>query len=133
MNQQRGRQRRAGQNYERTDRVARLVREIVATELERIDDGRLFLLAVTGVDVDRELAKATVWFDVLDEEDLPEVVAALEEHRQRIQQSLARQSKMRRTPAVRFWPDPSIGEAKRIESILEELGMSSSDEKTEHD
>ena len=133
MNQQRGRQRRAGQNYERTDRVARLVREIVATELERIDDGRLFLLAVTGVDVDRELAKATVWFDVLDEEDLPEVVAALEEHRQRIQQSLARQSKMRRTPAVRFSPDPSIGEAKRIESILEELGMSSSDDKTEHD
>ena len=99
MNQQRGRQRRAGQNYERTDRVAGLVREIVATELERIDDGRLFLLAVTGVDVDRELAKATVWFDVLDEEDLPEVVVALEEHRQRIQQTLARQSNMRRTRA----------------------------------
>ena len=90
MKQQRGRQRRAGQNYERTDRVGGLIREIVATELERIDDERLFLLAVTGVDVDRELTRATVWFDVLDEEDVPEVVVALEEHRQRVQQTRAR-------------------------------------------
>ena len=133
MNQQRGRQRRAGHNYERTDRVAGLVREIVATELERIDDERLFLLAVTGVDVDRELARAIVWFDVLDEEDLPEVVVSLEEHRQRVQRALAQQSRMRRTPAVQFSPDPSIGEAHRIDSILEELGMDTPDEKSEPD
>ena len=133
MNQQRGRQRRAGHNYERTDRVAGLVREIVATELERIDDERLFLLSVTGVDVDRELARAIVWFDVLNEEDLPEVVIALEEHRQRVQRALAQQSRMRRTPAVKFSPDPSIGEAHRIDSILEELGMDTPDEKSEPD
>ena len=133
MNQQRGRQRRAGHNYERTDRVAGLVREIVATELERIDDERLFLLSVTGVDVDRELARAIVWFDVLDEENLPEVVVALEEHRQRVQRALAQQSRMRRTPAVKFSPDPSIGEAHRIDSILEELGMDTPDEKSEPD
>jgi|TARA_B100000959_G_scaffold279413_1_gene339512 ribosome-binding factor A len=133
MKHQRGRQRRTGQNFERTDRVAGLVREIVATELERIDDQRLFLLAVTGVDVDRELARATVWFDVLDEEDLPQVVVALEEHRQRIQQALASQSRMRRTPAIRFSPDPSIGDAGRIESILEDLGMGASPEKAEGD
>jgi len=133
MKHQRGRQRRTGQNFARTDRVAGLVREIVATELERIDDQRLFLLAVTGVDVDRELARATVWFDVLDEEDLPQVVVALEEHRQRIQQALASQSRMRRTPAIRFSPDPSIGDAGRIESILEDLGMGASPEKAEGD
>ncbi len=133
MKHQRGRRRRTGQNFERTDRVAGLVREIVATELERIDDQRLFLLAVTGVDVDRELARATVWFDVLDEEDLPQVAGALEEHRQRIQQALASQSRMRRTPAIRFSPDPSIGDAGRIESILEDLGMGASPEKAEGD
>jgi ribosome-binding factor A len=105
----------------------------VATELERIDDERLFLLAVTGVDVDRELARAIVWFDVLDEEDLPEVVVALEEHRQRVQRALAQQSRMRRTPAVQFSPDPSIGEAHRIDSILEDLGMDTPDEKSEPD
>jgi ribosome-binding factor A len=40
---------------------------------------------------------------------------------------------MRRTPAVQFSPDPSIGEAHRIDSILEELGMDTPDEKSEPD
>ena len=46
---------RGGRNFERTDRVGELVREIVAGELERIDDDRLFPVAITGVEVDREL------------------------------------------------------------------------------
>ena len=38
MSNKRGRQRRSGQNYERTDCVSGLVKEIVASELERVDD-----------------------------------------------------------------------------------------------
>ena len=120
MSKKRGRQGRTGQKYDRTDRVSGLVREIVASEIERIDDQRLFLLSVTGVDVDRELAHATVWFHVSEDDDLEDITEALEAHRQRIQQALARQSKMRRTPAIHFQPDRSIQEAGRIESILEE-------------
>ena len=44
MSNKRGRQRRSGQNYARTDRVSGLVKEIVASELERVDDSRLFLV-----------------------------------------------------------------------------------------
>ena len=69
MSKKRGRQGRTGQKYDRTDRVSGLVREIVASEIERIDDQRLFLLSVTGVDVDRELAHATVWFHVSEDDD----------------------------------------------------------------
>ena len=133
MSKKRGRQGRTGQNYDRTDRVSGLVREIVASELERIDDHRLFLLSVTGVDVDRELARATVWFYVSEDDDLDDVTEALETHRQRIQQALANQSRMRRTPAIRFQPDRSIQEAGRIESILEELQIDASDRQTETD
>ena len=82
MSNKRGHHRRSGQNYERTDRVSGLVKEIVAGELERIDDSRLFLVSITGVDVDRELANATVWFHISDEEDLEVVADALEQHRQ---------------------------------------------------
>ena len=78
MSKKRGRQGRAGQNYDRTDRVSGLVREIVASELERIDDQRLFLLSITGVDVDRELSGATVWFYVSDDDDLEDATEALE-------------------------------------------------------
>ena len=133
MSKKRGRQGRTGQNYDRTDRVSGLVREIVASELERIDDHRLFLLSVTGVDVDRELARATVWFYVSEYDDLDDVTEALETHRQRIQQALANQSSMRRTPAIHFQPDRSIQEAGRIESILEELQIDASDRQTETD
>ena len=77
--------------------------------------------------MDRELAHATVWFHISDEEDLEVVAEALEQHRQRVQQALARQSRMRRTPAIDFAPDTSIHDAGRIESILDELGMGDSE------
>ncbi|HAQ42879.1 MAG TPA: 30S ribosome-binding factor RbfA [Acidimicrobiaceae bacterium] len=133
MSNKRGHHRRSGQNYERTDRVSGLVKEIVAGELERIDDSRLFLVSITGVDVDRELANATVWFYISDEEDLEVVADALEQHRQRAQQALARQSRMRRTPTIHFAPDTSIHDASRIESILDELGMGDSETQTKTD
>ena len=133
MSNKRGRQRRSGQNYARTDRVSGLVKEIVASELERVDDSRLFLVSITGVDVDRELAHATVWFHISDEEDLEVVAEALEQHRQRVQQALARQSRMRRTPAIDFAPDTSIHDAGRIESILDELGMGDSEKQPKID
>ncbi len=133
MSNKRGHHRRSGQNYERTDRVSGLVKEIVAGELERIDDSRLFLVSITGVDVDRELANATVWFYISDEEDLEVVADALEQHRQRAQQALARQSRMRRTPTIHVAPDTSIPDASRIESILDELGMGDSETQTKTD
>ncbi|HAF68965.1 MAG TPA: 30S ribosome-binding factor RbfA [Acidimicrobiaceae bacterium] len=133
MNKKRGRQVRSGQNYDRTDRVSGLIREIVASELERIDDPRLFLISLTGVDVDRELAHATVWFHASEDDDLEEVTEAFESHRQRMQQALSRQSRMRRTPAIHFQADRSIQEAGRIESILEELNMDGSGRQTEAD
>jgi ribosome-binding factor A len=115
--------RRGGKRFERTDRVGELVREIVGGEIARIDDDRLYPVAVTGVDVDNELSKAVVYYDVLDPDDLPEAEQALGDHRHRMQRALGDQSHMRRTPTLVFTVDPSIGAATRIEEILEDLGM----------
>ena len=130
MSRKRGRQQRGGRQYQRTDRVSGLVREVVATEIERIDDPRLFLISVTGVDVDRELAHAVVWVHGDPEVDMEDVLEALEQYRQRVQQALAKNSRMRRTPTIQFSVDKSIQEAGRIESILEELGRASSEEQS---
>ena len=116
--------RRQGKRFERTDRVAELVREIVASEKDRIDDERLFPVAFTGVDVDNELNGAVVYYDVLDPDNLADAQNALAEHRHRMQRALGDQSRLRRTPTLLFTVDPSIGAATRIESILEGLGMS---------
>ena len=130
MSRKRGRQQRGGRQYQRTDRVSGLVREVVATEIERIDDPRLFLISVTGVDVDRELVHAVVWVHGGSEDDMEDVLEALEQHRQRVQQALAKNSRMRRTPTIQFSVDKSIQEAGRIESILEELGRATSEEQS---
>ena len=49
----------------RTVRLGELLREVLAEELERIDDPRLELVSITNVEVDAELNRAIVSFDSL--------------------------------------------------------------------
>jgi ribosome-binding factor A len=112
-------QRNGGSRYPRTARVNELVREIVAEELERIDDARLELVAVTQVVVDRDLERAVVYVDALGgADDDEEVLDALSEHRVRLQGAIGRQARLRRTPQLHFQPDDVARGAQRIESII---------------
>ena len=115
---------RGASRYPRTARVGELLREIVAEELTRLDDSRLDMVAITKVTVDRELEKAVVYFDTLEgPEDDDEVVAALDEHRVRIQGAVGRQARLRRTPHMVFRPDEVTRGAERIDGILAQLGQ----------
>ena len=115
---------RGASRYPRTARVGELLREIVAEELTRLDDSRLDMVAITKVTVDRELEKAVVYFDTLvGPEDDAEVVAALDEHRVRIQGAVGRQARLRRTPHLVFRPDEVTRGAERIDGILAQLGQ----------
>src|SRR5690606_7588862 len=108
--------------YPRTARVNELVREIVADELERIDDPRLELVSVTAVQVEQELTQGVVYFSSLVGEDSDaEVLGALHQYRTRLQSAIARQSRMRRTPALRFAPDGGVRGGERIEELLRGL------------
>ena len=66
------------------DRVNQVVQEVLADELERIDDERLELVTVTGVRVEPGLSHAVVWFSSLSRGDPEGVAVALGEHRIRI-------------------------------------------------
>ena len=55
--------------YPRTARVNEVVREALADELERLNDPRLGLVTVTGVDVQRDLRQATVYYSALGARD----------------------------------------------------------------
>ena len=108
--------------YERTDRVAQLVRGVVASEMERLDetfDG----IVITGVDVDRELSVAAVHYDVRDPEFHDAAAAAFDEHRHRFQRALGDQTSLRRTPTLRFRRDDTSSAAQRIDDLL--AGLSS--------
>ena len=110
-----------GHRYPRSARVGETLREIIADELVRIDDERLEFVTVTGIDVDNELNRAHVYFDSLaGEEGDDEIIEALNEHRTRLQSSIAKQIRAKKTPILDFQADIALRSAERIDDILRE-------------
>jgi ribosome-binding factor A len=109
-------------DYPRTARLNRLFQEILAEELERVDDERLELVTIMSVDVDASLDRAIVYYESLggadDDED---VLEALAEARTRLQGAIARQARVKRTPELVFRPDDVLRGAARLEEVLREL------------
>jgi ribosome-binding factor A len=121
------RRRSGARNYPRTARLKELFREILAEELERIDDDRLHLVTVIEVDVDSSLDRAIMYFVAPHDPDDPEaaaldaeVLAALEDHRKQLRQALG-QARVKRVPDLVFKVDQVMDGAHRIEDILREL------------
>jgi ribosome-binding factor A len=116
------RKRNSARDYPRTARLNTLVREILADELERIDDERLAFLVLTSVVVDGDLGRAVAYYDHSRgpeaEEEIQEAFAAL---RPRLQAAVGRQARVKRTPELRFEPDEVIRSAARIEDVLRGL------------
>ena len=103
--------------YARMARVNELCREILADELERIDDERIELVTVTHVAVDPDLRHAADAFSRLDR-DVDEASEALAALRPRLQGAIARQARLKRTPELRFVVDDVLLRAERIEDLL---------------
>lgn len=111
--------RTGGHKYPRSARLNETLRAVIADELVLIDDERLELVTITAIDVDNELNRANVFFDSLAGEDGDEeIIAVLEEHRRRIQASINRQIRAKKTPVLEFHPDQVIRSAERIDDIL---------------
>lgn len=111
--------RSGGHKYARSARLNETLRAVIADELVLIDDERLELVTITAIDVDNELNRANVFFDSLAGEDGDdEIIAVLEEHRRRIQSSINRQIRAKKTPVLDFRPDQVIRSAERIDDIL---------------
>jgi ribosome-binding factor A len=109
-------------HYPRTARLNTLVQEITADALERIEDDRLELVTVTGVEVDADLNRAIVYVSALSGPEADgELLEALGQHRVAVQRAIASQARIRKTPEVVFTVDPAIRTGARIEEILQEL------------
>jgi ribosome-binding factor A len=110
----------SARDFPRTARLNHLVHEIVAEEIELLDDERLGFLTVVGVEVESDLRRATVYYTTLEDAD-PDIAELLEEHRGRLQAAIARQARLKRTPELVFRPDSVIVQAQRVEDILRDL------------
>ena len=106
----------------RVRKIESQIREIVGEEVATLSDPRIRgLVTVTGVRVSPDLANATVFYSVLSRENAVEAQQGLQSAAGRIQASVGAQTRLKRTPRLRFEPDPVVEQATRIESALREV------------
>ena len=118
MSKGRGRHNRSGAPGTRTAKAGELIRRVIASELEYIEDERLELVSLTGVDVDRDLHKAVIYFTTFDRDGDPEIDEAFEEYRGRLRHAVSQGTQLRRAPELEFRSDSTLRSAARIEEIL---------------
>ena len=106
--------------YPRLVRVNENLREVLAEAIARIGDtdARLTMATVTAVECEADFHAATVLMSSLD----PDAAEALEEARVKLQATVARQVRLKRTPLLHFAPDPAVAAGRRIEDILRTIG-----------
>ena len=108
----------------RVRKVESQILEIVGEEVATLSDPRIQgLVTVTGVRVSPDLANATVFYSVLSGGSArgEEAQEGLQSAAGRIQASVGAQTRLKRTPRLRFEPDPLVEQATRIESALREV------------
>ncbi len=106
----------------RTRKVESQLKEIVGEELATLSDPRIRgLLTVTALRVSRDLAQATVFYSVLAGTDEEEARQGLASAAGRLQAAVAAQTRLKRTPRLRFEPDPVVEQVARIETALREV------------
>jgi ribosome-binding factor A len=106
----------------RTRKVESQLKEIVGEEVAALSDPRIRgLVTVTAVRVSPDLASATVFYSVLSGEDVEEAQEGLQSAAGRVQAAVGTQTRLRRTPRLRFERDPIVEQVDRVETALREV------------
>jgi len=106
----------------RTRRVESQLKEIVGEQVATLSDPRIQgLVTVTAVRVSPDLAQATVFYSVLAGTDAQEAQQGLHSAAGRIQAAVGAQTRLKRTPRLRFEPDPVVEQVAKIETALREV------------
>ena len=103
-------------------RVNEAVREVLSARLaEGLRDPRIGFVTVTSVDTSPDLSQARVYVSVLgDPEQRDETMTGLESAHGVLQQSVARELRLKHTPTLQFVFDESIERGMRITELLDE-------------
>lgn len=102
-------------------KVNSVLREVLAEEVERMNDSRLELVSITGVDTASNLRHAVVFIDVLDEARHEPALSALAGAAKRLQTAIGRQVRLKYTPTLEFRIDPGVVGGEHIDALLRSL------------
>ena len=102
-------------------RVNESVRGVVAEAVVQLQDPRIGIVTVTGVEVSPDLHDARVFISVLgSEKKRAAAMEGLESARGLLQSRVARELRMKRTPLLAFQYDPSIEYGVRMSKLIDE-------------
>jgi ribosome-binding factor A len=107
---------------DRMRRVNEAVREVVSVRIaEGLRDPRIGFVTVTSVDTSPDLRQARVYVSVLgNPEEREATMAGLESAHGVLQQSVARELRLKHTPTLQFVFDESIERGMRISELLDD-------------
>ena len=107
-------------NFARTDRVAQqMQREIAELVRLQINDPRVRLVTITGVDVAGDYSHAKVYFTRLDGKQ-EEALLGLERAAGFIRSQLARSIKLRVMPQLHFVYDSSVERGSHLSQLIDQ-------------
>jgi ribosome-binding factor A len=110
---------------ERQRRMADRIKEIVAQALEmRIKDPRLGFITITDVRVTADLREASIFYTVLgDDAERAATAAALESAKGLLRTEVGKQTGVKFTPTLAFFPDALPDNARHVEELLREAAQ----------
>ena len=114
-------------------KVNESLREVLSQEIPDLKDPRIGFVTVTGVETSADLRHAKVFVSVLGSAKVRErTLAGLRAAHGRLQDRIAADVRIKRTPQLQFLYDESIDRGMHIESLLQryegELGEPAADE-----
>jgi len=107
----------------RRERLNESIKELLGELiLSRVKDPRVGFVTITGVEVDRDLDTAKVFFSVMGgDSERAESKEGLESAKNFLRKTVGRELKLRNTPDLRFVYDDSLDRSIRIEDTLKQI------------
>ena len=107
---------------ERMRRVTESLRKVLADGVERLGDPSIGFVTITGVRATTDFSQATVYVSVLGSPKRRErSLRALERAHGVLQQGIARELRLRRTPQLIFQYDETVDRALRMNQLLDQV------------
>ena len=107
---------------QRTEKVQKLAREVLAEELQILKDPRIGFATIVAVRVSADLRHARVLVSVLGTtEEQEQTMKGLRSATPHLRAELGRQMRMKYLPELTFELDHGVEEAERVESLLRRI------------
>ena len=110
----------AFREFTRSDRMSAQIMRIVAIAVrEEFEyDKELKHVAISDVDVSRDLSIATVYFNTLDPEEHKDALTILKDNAAFLRSIVAKKIRAKRVPELRFVYDASLERGASLESLI---------------